>query len=100
MEKKTMYALTFCYEGSPNDDMYPYARTIAVSDNMDALIAEMNKFVEDDCEVNEENEWDDEYNFKIYREVKCDDQFAYIVLQHKKYTDLYTKYHIAKTEVL
>ena len=99
MGKKTMYALTFCYEGNPNNDQYPYASTIAISADKDKLIAEMNKCVEEDCKVNEEDEWDDEYNFKKYQELKCD-QFAYVILQHKAYEDLFTKYRISPVNVL
>ena len=99
MEKKTMYALTFCYEGNPNNDTYRYATTIAVSDDKDKLIAEMNKCIEEDCGINEEDEWDDEYNYNVIQKV-ITDYIAFTVLRHNKHTDLYTKYHIAKTEVL
>lgn len=89
-----MYALTFCYEGC--DDNYPYAQTIAVSEDINTLREEMEKCVEEDTQENEDDEWDDSCNFQVYQRVG-DYQVA---LQHKARTNLYTKYVIRNVNVL
>ena len=53
MEKKTMYALTFCYEGY--EDNIPTATTIAVSDSMQRLQEEMARCVEEDTQIDNED---------------------------------------------
>ena len=93
-----MYALTFCYEGC--DDNYPYAQTIAVSENIDTLREEMEKCIEEDTQEDEDDEWDDSCNFKVYQRVG-DNQSIYMVsLQHKARINLYIKYEIRKVKVL
>lgn len=92
-----MYALTYCYEGV--DDCIPYASTIAVSENRDALVKKMKECVEDDTvEPNSENgydEWDDTCNWEIFKE------FTYqVALQHKKRINLYCTYKIQSVEFL
>lgn len=92
--KRTMYSLTYCYEAT--DGNAPYAATIAVSEDIDKLVAEMNKCVEQDCQIDEEDEWNDECNFKIYREIN-----AYgVCLQHTRNINLYATYGIHVVEVL
>lgn len=92
-----MYALTYCYEGCDNN--YPYASTIAVSEDKDTLIAKMNECVEEDLRVpdeeNDEDEWDDACNWEIYKSYT-----DVVMLQHKARTDLYAKYHISNVELL
>lgn len=94
---KTMYALTYCYEGV--DDNTPYACTIAVSEDKDKLREEMMKCVEEDCrEVGIDEidcEWDTEYNYEVYRDYGNE-----IHLHHKKYTELYTSYKIHSVKVI
>lgn len=99
MENKTMYALTFCYEGNPNLNYYPYAQTIAVSYDLNELIEEMEKCITEDCTVNKEDEWDDSMNFTVDSKVHCGD-VIYTILQHKTNTELYTKYRISPVNVL
>lgn len=99
MEEKIMYALTFCYEGDPNSNNYPYAQTIAVSYDSNKLYEEMENCITEDCKVNEDDEWDDCMNFTVHSKVHCND-IAYAILQHKTNTNLYTKYRISPVDVL
>lgn len=92
MEKK-MYALTYCYEGS--DNTHPYAVTIAVSNDIEKLRAEMEKCVDEDCEVDEDDDWADDKNYIAYR--NCGDE---VTLQHKKYINLYATYKIHSVKCL
>ena len=91
--EKIIYALTFCYEGS--DTVIPYARTIAVSEDIDKLREKMTQCVEEDTRVDEEDEYDDTCNY-IAKKV-CRDS---VVLHHKYCTDLYTRYSIQKVEII
>lgn len=97
--KKKMYALTFIYEGV--DNCLPYAVTIAVSEDRDKLITELERCVEEDCrELNEEeteelDETWDSVNYEVYE--KYDGQ---VILRHKENNDLYTKYRIHEVKVL
>lgn len=93
-----MYALTFCYEGC--DDNYPYAVTIAVSEDFNKLREEMEKCIEEDTQENEEDEWDDYYNFQVYQRVGDNQSISMVSLQHKARTNLYTKYVIKNVNVL
>lgn len=89
-----MYALTFCYEGV--DDNYPYAQTIAVSEDIDTLRKEMEKCIEEDTQENEDDEWDDSCNFQVYQRIGDD----VVSLQHMARINLYTKYVIRNVNVL
>lgn len=62
--KKTMFALTYCFEGV--DDNYPYACTIAVSMDIDKLREEMKKCVEEDCTepTDEDDDWNTDCNYQ------------------------------------
>lgn len=93
-----MYALTFCYEGC--DDNYPYAVTIAVSENFDTLCEEMERCIEEDTQENEEDEWDDSCNFQVYERFGDNQSNCIASLQHKARTNLYTKYVIRKVKEL
>jgi hypothetical protein len=86
MEKK-MFALTYCNEGV--DDSYPYACTIAVSEDIEKLRAEMNKCIEEDTRIDEEDEWNDDCNFSVYQRYNNK-----VVLQHNARTNLYVSYMI------
>ena len=91
--EKNIYALTYCYEGYEN--CVPYASTIAISENIDKLREKMAECVKEDTRVDEENEWTDDCNYiveKYYGD--C------VVLQHRKYINLYTKYNIQKVETI
>ena len=92
MEKK-MFALAYCYEGY--DDNVPFATTIAISEDIEKLKKEMERCVEEDCEIDEEDEWSDDKNFVPYR--KCELE---TILQHKKHTNLYAKYRIHQVVLL
>ena len=92
---KTMYALTYIYEGV--EDSEPYAVTLAVSDSRDKLEEHMNECVADDCRkpLNEDEEYDTNYNYKeVYRHHNG------VRLQHREYTDLYASYEISEVDVL
>lgn len=92
--KRTMYSLTYCYEATNGNA--PYAATIAVSEDIDKLIAKMDKCVKQDCVIDEEDEWNEECNFRVYRKPhRCE-----VWLQHKSNIDLYTKYQIHVVAVL
>ena len=88
-----MYALTYCYEGV--DDNQPYAVTLAVSTDKQKLLDEMEKCVDEDCEVDEDDDWADDKNFIAYR--NCSDE---ITLQHKKNINLYATYKIHSVDCL
>lgn len=92
--KRTMYSLTYCYEAT--DGNAPYAATIAVSEDIDKLIAKMDECVKQDCVIDEEDEWNEECNFRVYRKLhRCE-----VWLQHISNTDLYTNYKIHVVAVL
>lgn len=91
--EKEMFALTYCYEGTDNTN--PYGVTIAVSTDIEKLKAEMKKCVDEDCEIDEDNEWDDDKNFIEYSRYDTE-----ITLQHRKYINLYAKYTIRSVYVL
>ena len=93
MENKKMYALTWCYEGC--DDNYAHAVTMAVSYDKDKLIQKMKEWVEKDCEVDEDDNWNEDKNFEVYH-----DYGTQINLQHKFRTNLYTAYTINEVEIV
>jgi hypothetical protein len=93
MNKKIMYALTWCYEGY--DDNTPVALTIAVSEDKEKLKEKMKECIDEDTEVDEDNEWNDDRNFKVHRQ---DSDSA--LLQHKAITNLWVKYQINHTNFL
>jgi hypothetical protein len=90
-----MYALTYCFEGV--DDNYPYACTIAVSMDKEKLREKMMECVEEDCTepTDEDDDWNTDCNYQVYS--KCGDD---VMLQHKKYINLYTTYKIHSVEVV
>ena len=92
MEKK-MFALTYCYEGC--DDNTPYATTIAVSEDVEKLKKAMERCLDEDCEIDEEDEWSDDKNFILYRKSDLE-----TILQHKKRTNLYVKYRVHQVVLL
>ena len=91
--EKTMYALTYCYEGT--DNTIPYGATLAVSTDIEKLKAEMEKCVAEDCEIDEDDEWADDKNYIVYHKNDME-----ITLQHRKNVNLYAKYTIRSVDVL
>jgi hypothetical protein len=92
---KTMFALTYCYEGV--EDSLPYSTTIAVSEDKDKLIEKMTECATDDTMAvdNEDEEWETDRNYSVW-ELHPD----IIKLRHNKYIDLYASYEIREVEVL
>lgn len=92
---KTMFALTYCFEGV--DDNYPYACTIAVSMDKEKLREKMMKCVEEDCTepTDEDDDWNTDCNYQVFKNYGDD-----VMLQHKKYINLYTTYKIHSVEVV
>ena len=83
-----MYTLTYTYEGHGNKT--PYTTTIATSNNLEALLAEMNTSIEWDTTKKPEDECNDECNFKIHRRKGKTE----VTLQHRFITNLYATYRI------
>lgn len=92
MEKK-MFALTYCYEGT--DNTHPYGITIAVSTDIEKLKNEMIKCVDEDCQIDNDDEWSTEKNFTIYNKYDIE-----ITLQHRKNINLYATYKIHSVNCL
>ena len=92
--EKNMYALTYCYEGV--DDSYPYASTIAVSDDIEKLKTKLAECVAEDTEIDEDDEWRDDCNYNVT--ASYDGREAY--LQHRKNINLYASYKIHHVNVL
>ena len=92
-----MYALTFCYEGY--DDNSPYATTIAVSEDKEKLVEEMNKCILEDTREPDDDDDEDEYcedcNWSVYRRYDTD-----VIMQHNAIQDLFATYKIHSVEVL
>lgn len=93
--KKTMYALTYCFDGV--DDNYPYACTIAVSMDKEKLREKMKSCIEEDCTepADENDDWNTDCNYQVYKNYGDD-----VTLQHRKYINLYTTYKIHCVEVV
>lgn len=92
---KKMFALTYCFEGV--DDSYPYATTIAVSEDEEKLRKKMEECVEEDCTepTDEDDAWDTDCNFQIVSNYGGE-----VTLQHRKNINLYAKYRIQHTEMI
>ena len=90
---KTMYALTYCFEGV--DDSYPYACTIAVSEDREKIAERMKKCVEEDCTEDKERKWETDCNYHIA--FSCSSE---VQLQHNSYNNLYATYKIHSVEVV
>lgn len=92
-----MHALNFIYEGY--DDCSPYSVTIAVSEDVEKLRSKMAECIEEDCREPNEDDDEDEYDDSINYEVmgKTTDE---VLLNHREFRDLYTRYRIHQVEVL
>ena len=88
-----MYALVYTYEGYYNSA--PYSVVIAVSNDEDKLIKEMKKCVTEDMIEDTDDEYNEERNFIIQREMDKS-----VILNHKYNQDLYIKYEIQVVDVL
>lgn len=90
-----MFALTYCFDGV--DDNYPYACTIAVSMDKEKLREKMMKCVEEDCTepTDENDDWNTDCNYQVFKNYGDD-----VMLQHRKYINLYTTYKIHSVEVV
>ena len=98
MEKK-MYALTFIYEGV--DDYLPFAQTIAVSEDRDKLITELEMCVAADCrEMNEDELEDADESWDNVNYEVCNRYDEEVILCHKENSNLYTKYTIREVRIL
>jgi hypothetical protein len=91
--EKTMYALVYTYEGYFNSE--PYSVVIAVSNDEDKLIKEMKKCVTEDMIEDTDDEYNEERNFIIQREMDKS-----VILNHKYNQDLFIKYEIQIVDVL
>ena len=92
---KKMFALTYCFEGV--DDSCPYATTIAVSEDEEKLRKKMEECVEEDCTepTSEDDVWDTDGNYQIVSNYGSE-----VILQHRKYINLYTTYKIHIVDVV
>ena len=88
-----MYALVYTYEGYYNSA--PYSVVIAVSNDEDKLIKEMKKCVTEDMIEDTDDEYNEERNFIIQREMDKS-----VILNHKYNVDLFIKYEIQIVDVL
>ena len=105
MAKNYIYALTWLNYGADGND--PTAQTMAVSEDKDKLIAEMERWVKLDCEEvkREDYESDDEYEEDAWNDDKNFVEHSRfngveVMLRHRKYTELYTSYRITSVELL
>ena len=88
-----MYALTYCFEGT--DQTSAFATTIAISSDIELLRAEMNKCIEEDCVVPEDDIWDDSKNFSVDSQ-----SLDWATLTHNTIRNLYAEYKITPVMVL
>jgi hypothetical protein len=91
--EKTMYALVYTYEGYYNSA--PYSVVIAVSNDEDKLIKEMEKCINSDIEIDEDDDFNEEKNFILIG--KWNDIAR---LQHINTPKLYIKYEIQVVDIL
>lgn len=91
--ENTMYALIYCYEGRDNN--YPFSSVIAISNDIEKLKNKMINCVNEDCELNQDDEWDDDKNYEVIQEYH--DMF---LLQHKKHINLYATYKLQKVDII
>lgn len=88
-----MYALVYTYEGYYNSA--PYSVVIAVSNDEDKLIKEMEKCINSDIEIDEDDDFNEEKNFNLISNWNDNAR-----LQHKNTPELYIKYEIQVVDVL
>lgn len=91
--EKPMYALVYTYEGYYNSA--PYSVAIAISNDIGVLRVEMQKCIDSDIVIDEDDEYNEEKNFELI--TKWNDSAR---LQHKNTPELYIKYEIQVVDVL
>lgn len=88
-----MYALVYTYEGYYNSA--PYSVVIAVSNDENKLIKEMEKCINSDIEIDEDDDFNEEKNFILignWNEIAR--------LHHINTPELYIKYEIQVVDIL
>lgn len=88
-----MYALVYTYEGYYNSA--PYSVVIAISNDIGVLRVEMQKCIDSDIAIDEDDEYNEEKNFELI--MKWNDNAR---LKHKRTPELYIKYEIQVVDVL
>lgn len=88
-----MYALVYTYEGYYNSA--PYSVAIAISNDIGVLRVEMQKCIDSDIAIDEDDEYNEEKNFELI--MKWNDNAR---LKHKRTPELYIKYEIQVVDVL
>lgn len=91
--EKPMYALVYTYEGYYNSA--PYSVAIAISNDIGVLRVEMQKCIDSDIAIDEDDEYNEEKNFELI--TKWNDSAR---LKHKRTPELYIKYEIQVVDVL
>ena len=91
--EKTMYALVYTYEGYYNS--VPYSVVIAISNDIGVLRVEMEKCINSDIEIDEDDDFNEEKNFNLISNWNDNAR-----LQHKNTPELYIKYEIQVVDVL
>lgn len=88
-----MYALVYTYEGYYNSA--PYSVVIAISNDIGVLRVEMQKCIDSDIVIDEDDDFNEEKNFELI--MKWNDNAR---LKHKRTPELYIKYEIQVVDVL
>lgn len=88
-----MYALVYTYEGYYNSA--PYSVAVAISNDIGVLRVEMQKCIDSDIAIDEDDEYNEEKNFELI--MKWNDNAR---LKHKRTPELYIKYEIQVVDVL
>ena len=91
--EKTMYALVYTYEGYYNSA--PYSVAIAISNDIGVLRVEMQKCINSDIEIDEDDDFNEEKNFNLISNWNDNER-----LQHKNTPKLYINYDIQVVDVL
>ena len=93
MKQKELYALIYLFKGTYSQE--PFSQVMCISDDRQVIEQELQKYVAEDTRTDDEDEWNEECNFKVYYE--C---MNTTYLQHKKNTDLMTQYTIQRVDAL
>lgn len=88
------YALIYTNEGANNN--IPFASAVAVSNDFEKLVAEMQECVNESIEVTDEDDecyWDKNFVVEHGNDYE-------VLLRHKTDSDLYVKYHIQPVNLI
>lgn len=88
-----MYALVYTYEGYYNSA--PYSVAIAISNDIGVLRVEMEKCINSDIEIDEDDDFNEEKNF-----ILIGNWNDIARLRHINTPELYIKYEIQVVDVL